>query len=112
MFLLFLAQVGAISLNAGSHGNIPVRHSPLSVRAVAAGDRDEDCAKLLISRRGARGPTTQHRFCRSARIYDMNFGIVVINDNVSRSQFALYCPLGGRVGKKSIEREYREGSYP
>lgn len=108
MFLFYIIQLSAILINSGSQGNVAVRHSPLTIKAVPAGDRDGDCATLLISKRNGQGRAIKHSFCRSARIYDMTSGVVIINDNVDRSELYMYHAAGSRITAKRYHVSLRD----
>lgn len=100
--LLSILHLGAIAVAANAQGHVSIRHSPIKIEATPAGDRDGDCATLRLSVSG-KVKGLVHKFCRSSRIYDMNYGVVIIDDNVSISDMTVYYARNGEIA----ESKYR-----
>ena len=98
--LFLLMQLSAATIQLDAKGPVSVRNIPIKVAATPAGDRDEDCAFLRLYT-NTQSQNLTHQFCRSARLYDMNFGVAIVNDNVSVSTLTLYRIRNGKLIKLS-----------
>jgi len=93
-----ILQLTAIALAADARGPITTHYSPVEIVATPAGDRDGECASLRLSMTSA-SRSVVHSFCRSARVYDMKYGVIIINDNVNISDLTVYYARKGKIVK-------------
>ena len=102
MLLFPMLQLGAIAVAADAQGPIAIHHNPINIVATPAGERDGDCAALRLSMPG-KARNVVHKFCRSARVYDMGYGVVIIDDNVNVSELSIYYARRSGI----VESNYR-----
>jgi hypothetical protein len=105
MFLFLILQLSEIALAADAQGSITTHYSPIKIVATPAGERDGECASLSLSMPSATRIIT-HDFCRSARVYDMEYGVIVINDNVKLSSLTVYYAKEDKIGRLSYRGKF------